>query len=43
MTKWLDDVKKSFAKQISYQAGYVPESTAATSTAAQPTVSTATQ
>jgi len=43
MTKWLDDVKKSFAKQTSYQAGYVPESTAATGTAAQPTVSTATQ
>jgi len=43
MTKWLDDVKKGFAKQISYQAGYVPESTAATGTAAQPTVSTATQ
>jgi len=43
MTKWLDEVKKGFAKQISYQAGYVPESTAATGTAAQPTVSTATQ
>jgi len=43
MTKWLDDVKKSFAKQISYQAGYVPKSTASTGTAAQPTVSTATQ
>ena len=43
MTKWLDDVKKGFAKQISYQAGYVPESTASTGTAAQPTVSTATQ
>ena len=42
MTKWLDDVKKSFAKKISYQAGYVPESTAATGTSS-PTVSTATQ
>jgi parvulin-like peptidyl-prolyl isomerase len=31
MTKWLDDVKKGFAKQISYQAGYAPESTASTS------------
>ena len=31
MTKWLDDVKKSYAKQISYQAGYAPESTASTS------------
>ena len=30
MTKWLDGVKKSFAKKISYQAGYVPASTAAT-------------
>ncbi len=43
MTKWLDDVKKSFAKQISYQAGYAPESTASTGTASVPTVSTATQ
>lgn len=43
MTKWLDDVKKGFAKQISYQAGYVPESTASTGTGAAPTVSTATQ
>ena len=42
MTKWLDDVKKSFAKQISYQAGYVPESTASTGTSSL-TVSTATQ
>ena len=32
MTKWLGDVKKSFAKQISYQAGYAPESTASTGT-----------
>jgi hypothetical protein len=43
MTKWLDDVKKAFAKQISYQAGYVPASTASTGTASVPTVSTATQ
>jgi len=43
MTKWLADVKKGFAKQISYQAGYVPESTASTGTGAAPTVSTATQ
>jgi parvulin-like peptidyl-prolyl isomerase len=32
MTKWLDGVKKSFAKQISYQAGYAPASTASTGT-----------
>ena len=32
MTKWLNDVKTSFAKQISYQAGYVPASTASTGT-----------
>jgi hypothetical protein len=43
MTKWLDDVKKGFAKQISYQAGYTPESTATTGTGVVPTVSTATQ
>ena len=29
MTKWLNDVKKSFAKKISYQAGYVPAATTA--------------
>jgi parvulin-like peptidyl-prolyl isomerase len=32
MTKWLDGVKAAFAKQISYQAGYTPESTASTGT-----------
>jgi parvulin-like peptidyl-prolyl isomerase len=38
MTKWLDDLKKNFAKSISYQAGYAPESTAtATTTAASTT------
>jgi len=38
MTKWLDGVKKNFAKSISYQAGYAPESTAtATTTAASTT------
>jgi parvulin-like peptidyl-prolyl isomerase len=36
MTKWLDDVKKSFAKQISYQAGYAPASTASTGATAPP-------
>ena len=30
MTKWLDGVKKDFAKKVRYQAGYVPESTATT-------------
>jgi foldase protein PrsA len=30
MTTWLDGVKKGFSKQISYQAGYAPASTAAT-------------
>ena len=30
MTKWLADVKASYAKQISYQAGYAPASTTAT-------------
>jgi parvulin-like peptidyl-prolyl isomerase len=28
MTKWLDGVKKDYAKKISYQAGYAPASTA---------------
>jgi foldase protein PrsA len=32
MTKWLDDVKKGFAKDVSYQAGYAPAATATTST-----------
>jgi parvulin-like peptidyl-prolyl isomerase len=43
MTKWLDDVKTSFAKQISYQAGYVPASTASTGTTAPSTLSATTQ
>jgi parvulin-like peptidyl-prolyl isomerase len=43
MTKWLDDVKKSFAKQISYQAGYVPASTASTGTTPSSTLSATTQ
>jgi foldase protein PrsA len=33
MTKWLDGVKKDFAKSVSYQAGYAPETTATTGTA----------
>jgi len=32
MTKWLDGVKKEFAKSVSYQVGYVPASTATTGT-----------
>src|SRR5205823_633476 len=28
--KWLDDVKKSYAKSIRYQVGYVPQTTATT-------------
>jgi foldase protein PrsA len=42
MTKWLDDVKKSFVKQISYQAGYAPASTASTGTTV-PSLPTTTQ
>jgi len=30
MTKWVDDTKKQFAKKISYQTGYAPAATAAT-------------
>jgi parvulin-like peptidyl-prolyl isomerase len=39
MTKWVDGVKKDFAKKISYQAGYAPlaTTTAATTTAATTT------
>jgi parvulin-like peptidyl-prolyl isomerase len=43
MTKWLDGVKKSFAKNISYQAGYTPASVAPTSTAPPTTLSATTQ
>ncbi|MDX6485410.1 MAG: foldase protein PrsA [Gaiellaceae bacterium] len=35
--KWLDDVKKSYAKDVSYQAGYVPEATTTAATTTQPT------
>jgi len=37
MTAWLAGVKKSFAKEISYQAGYAPASTATTTTPATTT------
>ena len=33
MTKWLNGVKKDFAKQVRYQVGYAPASTATTETA----------
>jgi len=36
MTKWLNDVKKSFAKNVHYQVGYAPASTS-TDTTALPT------
>ena len=32
MTRWVDDVKKEFASEIAYQAGYAPASTATTGT-----------
>jgi len=32
MTKWLADVKKGYAKDVAYQAGYAPAATATTST-----------
>ncbi len=40
MTKWLDGVKKDFAKQISYQAGYAPASTAGTTVPSIPPATT---
>jgi parvulin-like peptidyl-prolyl isomerase len=40
MTKWLDGVKKEFAKSVSYQVGYVPESTATTGTTTPSTATT---
>jgi len=39
MTKWLDSVKKDFAKSVRYQAGYAPANTSSVSTS----VPTATQ
>ena len=33
MTNWVNSVKKDFAKQIAYQAGYAPAATSTTSTA----------
>lgn len=37
MTKWVDDLKKSYAAKVSYQAGYAPATTATTTGAAQTT------
>jgi parvulin-like peptidyl-prolyl isomerase len=38
--KWLDGVKKDFAKKVRYQTGYVPASTATTTTPTTTTTST---
>ena len=40
MTKWLDDMKKSYSKKVRYQAGYTP--TATTTTAGSTTAPTTT-
>jgi foldase protein PrsA len=40
MTKWLDDMKKSYSKKVRYQAGYTP--TATTTTAGSNTAPTTT-
>ena len=40
MTKWLDDMKKSFAKKVRYQAGYVPTATTTATTTTSPTTTT---
>jgi parvulin-like peptidyl-prolyl isomerase len=42
MTKWVDDTKKQFAKKISYQTGYAPAATAATTTSGTDTAATTT-
>jgi parvulin-like peptidyl-prolyl isomerase len=41
MTKWLDGVKKEFAKSVRYQVGYIPAATA-TATATDTTATTST-
>jgi parvulin-like peptidyl-prolyl isomerase len=40
MNKWVDSVKKDFAKKISYQAGYAPASTSTTATTTETTATT---
>ncbi len=35
--KWLDGVKKNFAKKVSYQAGYVPAGTSTDTVTTAPT------
>ena len=37
MTKWLDDMKKSYSKKVRYQAGYVPTPTTTATTTTAPT------
>ena len=39
MTKWFNDVKKSFDKNIAYQTGYAPPATTTTATTAPTTTS----
>jgi foldase protein PrsA len=39
INKWVDDVNKEYAKKIGYQTGYVPLSTASTTTTAATTTS----
>jgi hypothetical protein len=40
MTKWLDDMKKSYSKSVRYQAGYIPASTTTATTTTAPTTTT---
>jgi foldase protein PrsA len=37
MTKWLDDMKKSYSKKVRYQAGYTPTATTTATTTTAPT------
>lgn len=40
MTKWLDDMKKSYSKKVRYQAGYTPTATTTATTTTAPTTTT---
>jgi foldase protein PrsA len=40
MTKWLDDMKKSYSKSVRYQAGYIPASTTTATTTTAPSTTT---
>jgi len=42
MTKWLDDMKKSYSKSLRYQAGYTPTATTTAPTASSTTPATTT-